>query len=112
MAAFHNIGMAVLLISCDVNPKWIHSFISSSDFSNLFFKKYSTALTSCLVVFSISFICIASSSEKPSAILHNLLAEEEGRVNIFFCDKYSRYSTSTKTLHLINAYSEKYSSRL
>ena len=52
-------------MSWDVNPKWINSLNSERDkSSNFSLIKYSTALTSWLVIDSISLILIASSEEK------------------------------------------------
>ena len=63
--SFIDKGMAVLLISWEVKPKWMNSlYLPKSSLSNSFLIKYSTALTSWLVVFSISLISLASSSEK------------------------------------------------
>ena len=55
-------GTAVLLMSWEVSPKWMNSLKacrpSSSNFS---LSRYSTALTSWLVIFSMSLIRCASS---------------------------------------------------
>jgi hypothetical protein len=57
-------GTEVLLISCDVSPKWINSPIFSSALPEILsFIKYSTAFTSWFVIFSISLILRASSIE-------------------------------------------------
>jgi hypothetical protein len=56
MQCFQLRGMAVLLMSCEVSPKWIHSFNSPIPaLSSCSFKKYSTAFTSWLVIDSICF---------------------------------------------------------
>ncbi len=59
------IWKAVLLMSCEVRPKWMNSeYFSRPNSLKWRFRKYSTAFTSWLVTFSISFISTASASEK------------------------------------------------
>ena len=59
--------MAVLLMSCEVSPKWINSKNGSTDKPASFsLMKYSTAFTSWLVVASMAFTRSASASENCS----------------------------------------------
>ena len=64
-ASFVESGIAVLLMSCEVSPKWMNSLCwDNPKLSNAFLMKYSTAFTSWLVTFSVSLIQSASSVEK------------------------------------------------
>ncbi len=57
--------MAVLLMSCDVRPKWTNSLHDWRPSASIFsLRMYSTAFTSWLVVRSISFTRSASAVEK------------------------------------------------
>ena len=56
MASLNISGWAVLLMSCEVRPKWMNSPNRSRPISfNCSLMKYSTAFTSWLVTFSMSF---------------------------------------------------------
>ena len=111
-AFFIENGTAVLLISWDVNPKWINSLNSESDnSSNFSLMKYSTALTSWFVIDSISLILIASSEEKLEYIF--LSVSNFFEVKWFNCviellQSAMKYSISTWIRNLINDDSEKY----
>lgn len=57
--------MAVLLMSCEVSPKWTNSLNSASPSASIFsLRMYSMAFTSWFVVASISFTRAASAGEK------------------------------------------------
>ena len=99
-------------MSCEVKPKWTNS--REDDKPKAFILsliKYSTALTSWLVVFSISLTAKASDSEKFVYRLLNsgysslLTSESCGRG---ISQSEMKYSTSIFTLYLIKAASEKY----
>ncbi len=62
---------AVLLMSSEVQAKWMNSetLASSGTAATRSFRKYSTALTSWLVVRSVALIHSASASEKPATSL-------------------------------------------
>ena len=111
-AFFIENGTAVLLISWDVNPKWINSLNSESDNSlNFSLMKYSTALTSWFVIDSISLILIASSEEKLEYIFLRVSNFSEGKwfnCVIELLQSAIKYSISTWIRNLINDDSEKY----
>ena len=105
-------GIAVLLMSCDVKPKCIHSFsLAAFILSNSCFKKYSTAFTSWLVVSSICFICSASFKLKFSASASSCCFVSDDSIKNFLSPRKIKYATSTFTRYFINAYSEKYLSK-
>src|SRR3989338_4771335 len=101
----------MLLVSSDVRAKCTHSILSLSDvFESFSFKKYSTALTSWLVVFSIVLIRLKSFS----VILYRFLTFAISRVVNFFkwvfliSERAIKYSPSIITRYFIRASSEKY----
>ena len=61
-----DMGIDVLLISCEVRPKWINSFTPVRPrVSNFSLRKYSTAFTSWLVTDSISLMRLRQQSRSP-----------------------------------------------
>ena len=103
--------MAVLFISCEVRPKWINSlYFCNPRTSNFSLIKYSTALTSWLVTFSVSLICCASAVEN---VVYRPRKSSKRRVSkSASCGNGSstkaiKYSISTLTRYFINASSEK-----
>ena len=104
-------GIAVLLMSCDVSPKWINSEnFSYPSISNFFFKKYSTAFTSWFVIVSIFFISRASLSLNSRYIFLKCLSFwlfQPLNSLISNLDREIKYSISIFSLYLISAFSEK-----
>jgi hypothetical protein len=109
---------AKLLISSEVHEKCKNSLYLSKPsllVSNLSFRKYSIALTSWLVVLSISLTLSASYKEKSENILsrngcYSMInwMSLSLYVVIYSWNNLLNHSSSTKTLYFIKAYSEKY----
>jgi hypothetical protein len=100
-ASLRDRGTAVLLMSWEVSPKWMNSRNADRPSrSKASLRKYSTALTSWLVVRSISFTRRASSMEKSRYILRrssNRPGSRAARGGRGSSRRAMKYSTSTRT---------------
>ena len=106
----------MLLMSSLVQAKWTNSERPASDVPAIFsLMKYSTALTSWFVVFSMSFTRWASATEKPSASARSCAASasesagHSGRPGCAASAASQAHSTATR--RFTRPYSEKTSRR-
>ena len=105
-------GIAVLLTSCDVRPKWTNSRYSDRPMPSMAdFTKYSMALTSWFVTRSVALIVSASATLKSVYTARRALfwaavratPESSGRAP----NSAMKYSISTRTRYLCKLDSEK-----